>query len=538
MEPRIQYAQTADGVSIAFWTLGEGTPFVHMTSGAFGHVQLEWQYAPLRDWYERLAARRRLIRYDRRGTGLSQRKLASYSLDSLVLDLEAVVERLDLEPFILFAPWTHAGPIAIAYAAHHPERLSRLVLWCTHARGADLMQDPKIQALRSLANQDWETYTETSGAMASGWSGGREARQLAAFMRESIGQEDAQTLVGAMLEFDVTELLPQVKIPTLVLQRRQLPLPTVEMATRLAAQIPGAQLVIQEGVHPSPFVGDMEAALTAIDEFVGESEEAARGAEPPEAGPFRTILFTDVEGSTALTHRLGDASAREVLREHERIVRDALRAHGGSEVKTVGDGFMASFSSATKALECAIAMQRAFRDQNAALLEQAREEHTEPVEVRVRVGLNAGEPITAEKDLFGTAVVLAARIAAKAEGGEILVSDIVRQVVAGKGFLVSDRGDTVLRGFEDPVRVYEVLWDKGEVQPRRRAALAYPGGLTKREVEVLRLIASGRSNQEIADELVISLNTVIRHVSNIFGKTGVANRAEAATYASRHGLVV
>jgi len=532
MEPRIQYATARDGVTIAFWTLGEGTPFVHMTFGPYGHVQLEWQHLPLRHWYERLAARRRLIRYDRRGTGFSQRKLASYSLDSLVLDLEAVVERLDLEPFILFAPWTHAGPIAIAYAAHHPDRLSRLVLWCTHARGADLTQDPRIQALRSLANQDWETYTETVGAMASGWSGGREARQLAVFMRESIAQEDAQTLIGAMLEFDVTDRLPQVKTPTLVLHRRQLPVPTVEIATRLAGQIPGAQLVVQEGVHPSPFAGDMEAVLRAIDEFVGESEEAVRGAEPSGGAAFRTILFTDVEGSTALTRRLDDTRAREMLREHERIVREALRAHGGSEVKTMGDGFMASFSSATKALECAFAMQRAFAEWNADVEAQGL------APLHIRVGLNAGEPITEEKGLFGTAVVLAARIAAKAEGGEILVSDIVRQVVAGKGFLFSDRGDTVLRGFEDPVRVYEVLWDKDEVQPQRRAALAYPGGLTKREVEVLRLIASGRSNQEIADELVISLNTVIRHVSNIFAKTGVANRAEAATYASRHGLVV
>jgi class 3 adenylate cyclase/DNA-binding CsgD family transcriptional regulator len=519
MEPRIQYAKTDDGVNIAFWTLGEGRPFVHMTLGVFGHIQLEWQYPPWRDWYERLAARRRVIRYDPRGIGLSQRKLAGYPPDAPVLDLEAVVKRLDLEPFILFAPWSYAGPIAIAYAARHPDRLSHLVLWCTHA---SRITHPRHLALRSLAPRDWELYIETAAAMLSGWSRGEEERRLAAFMRESIAPEDAQTVFG-MLELDSTDLLPRVKTPTLVLHRRRLPFPTVETATQLAAQIPGAQLVVQEGGHQSPFVGDRQAVLAAIDEFVGEGEEAARGTEPSGGAAFRTILITDVEGSTELTRRLGDAKAQQVLQGHERIVRDALRSHGGSEVKTVGDGYMASFSSATGALECAIAIQRAVAAQADTPL-------------RVRIGLNAGEPVAEEQDLFGTAAQLARRVCDHAEPGDILVSNVVRELAAGKGFLFSDRGDTVLRGLEDPVRLYRVLWDTCEVEPQRPAARAYPGGLTKREVEVLRLIASGRSNREIADELAISLNTVLRHVSNIFDKTGVANRAEAAAYATRHGL--
>jgi class 3 adenylate cyclase len=190
----------------------------------------------------------------------------------------------------------------------------------------------------------------------------------------------------------------------------------------------------------------MEAAASAIDEFVGEVEEAAQ--EPPEAGHVHTILFTDVEGSTALTQRLGDAKARELLREHERLVRDALKANGGSEVKTMGDGFMASFSSATKALDCVIAMQRAFAEHN--------ESAEEPI--LVRVGLNAGEPIAEGEDLYGTAVNLAARIAAQAKGGEILASEAVRQIVAGKKFPFSDRGETTLRGFEDRVHIYQVSW--------------------------------------------------------------------------------
>jgi class 3 adenylate cyclase len=236
----------------------------------------------------------------------------------------------------------------------------------------------------------------------------------------------------------------------LILQRRQgAVLPGVEVAKDLASGILDARLALLEGASTLPWVGDQEAVLAAIDEFLPEAEQTPAGAEPVAAGGFCTILFTDVEGSTALTQRLGDAKARAVLRNHERIVREALRAHGGAEVKAMGDGFMASFSSATRALECAIAMQRAFAAHS--------DEHPE-TPIRVRVGLNAGEPIEEEKDLFGTAVILAARIAAKAEGGEIVVSDTVRGLLAGKGFLFSDRGDVALRGFEDPARLYEVRW--------------------------------------------------------------------------------
>ncbi len=207
-----------------------------------------------------------------------------------------------------------------------------------------------------------------------------------------------------------------------------------------------------------PHLEDADAVLAAVDEFLGvESRRTTAAGSSREAGALVTVLFTDVEGSTALTDRLGDAKARELLREHERITRDALKAHGGSEVKTMGDGFLASFSSATKALECAIAIQSSFAERN--------ESAEEPI--KVRIGLNAGEPIAEDdpsgrSDLFGTAVNMAARIAAKAEAGEILASNVVRELVAGKEFLFSDRGETELRGFEDPVRVYEVRWRESD----------------------------------------------------------------------------
>jgi class 3 adenylate cyclase len=447
MEPRIQYAQTKDGVSIAFWTLGEGMPLVHMPNFPFSHIQLEWQVPEWRRWYERLAESRMLVRYDSRGTGLSDRDVTDFSLDALVLDLEAVVDRLGLEGLALFGP-LNSGPVAIAYAARCPEKVSRLVLWCSYARGSDYYESPQVQALRALRDKDWDMYTETTAHAFLGWSAGDEAHRFAAYMRECIAPEAVQAAWAAQTEYDVMALLPQVRSPTLVLHRRQFPISDVAAAKGLASRIPNARLAVLEGASAAPWAGDIETVAGAIDDFLGEGEEATAAAERLTQEDVHTILFTDVEGSTALTQRLGDAKARELLRAHERIVRDALKTHGGSEVKTMGDGFMASFSSATRALECAMAMQRAFAQHN--------ESAEEPI--RVRVGLNAGEPIAEEEDLFGTAVIRAARIAAIAEGGEILVANVVRELAEGKGFLFSEHGNVALRGFDDPVRLFEVRW--------------------------------------------------------------------------------
>ncbi len=224
-----------------------------------------------------------------------------------------------------------------------------------------------------------------------------------------------------------------------------------------AALIPDARFIALEGNIVHPYCGDI-SHLETVTQFLDEGRAREPAGEPAAGGAFRTILFTDVEGSTALTQRLGDAKARELLREHERIVREALKAHGGSEVKTMGDGFMTSFSSATRALECAIAIQKAFDERNRSLPAhpEALEGRAEPI--KVRIGLNAGEPIAEDDDLYGTAVNLAARIAAQAEGGEILASEAVRQIVAGKKFPFSDRGETTLRGFEDRVHIYQVSW--------------------------------------------------------------------------------
>jgi class 3 adenylate cyclase len=446
MEPRIQYARTADGVSIAFWELGDGTPLVEMPTIPVSHIQMEWQFPEWRRWYESLTQRRKVVRYDCRGAGLSDRDVTDLSLDAQVLDLEAVVDRLGLERFVLLSS-IHAGPAGIAYAARHPERVSHLVLWHSWAVTREAAS-PQLRALARMRDTDWHVYSEAVAHTLLGWSEGEPAHRYAALMRECITQETMKTALVAFGEYDVAAMLPQVMAPTLVLQRRELSWLSVDIARGLASRIPNARLALLEGDSGAIFLGDTGAVLRALAQFMGEAEEVPAAAEPPAAGAFRTILFTDVEGSTALTERLGDAKAREVLRRHERIVREALQSHGGSEIKHTGDGIMASFPSATWAVESAIAMQKAFAEYN--------ETADEPISMCI--GLNAGEPIAEEKDLFGTAVNMAARIATKAEGGEILASDVVRQLVAGKGFLFSDRGEVELKGFEEPVRLYEVRW--------------------------------------------------------------------------------
>jgi class 3 adenylate cyclase len=182
--------------------------------------------------------------------------------------------------------------------------------------------------------------------------------------------------------------------------------------------------------------------------FIGDRALADTNART--SSPLRTVLFTDIVGHTKMMQRLGDARGRDVLREHERITREALTAHGGHEVKTDGDSFMASFGSVSGGVECAIALQRAFAERG--------ESGQEPLDVRM--GLNVGEPIEEGGDYFGSAVILGARIKDQAGAGEILVPEAVRHLLSGKGFMFSDRGERALKGFEDAVRLYEVRWQE------------------------------------------------------------------------------
>jgi len=457
MEPEIRYTTTVDGISIAYYTMGEGHPLVVTSNVLWSHLRLQ----PFREYHrsrsgQGLGRGLQVVRYDARGTGLSERHSLDFSMDARLCDLEAVVERLKLARFAIFGR-LNGAPTAIAYTAGHPDRVSHLILANAQARGSDQREMGRDWAsLRGTADEHWERYTLTIANVTFGFSNSEAARKLASLFRESMTPDSIQAFYAAQEAIDVTPLLPRVAVPTIVIHRPGSGNPAeLEWSREVASKIPDARFVTTAAQ------GDLlwtDEQTRIAEDFLGLSQETpapfpshAVTSRGRKASASRTIIYTDIEGSTDILQRLGDDAWRVVLRDHERITRELLRAHGGTEVKTMGDGFMASFESATSAVECAIELQRSFAARNNMAAEP----------MLVRVGLNAGEPIEEDDDLFGTAVTMAARIMGQGGGGEILVSDVVRGLVAGKGFVLADRGEFMAKGFEEPVRVYEVRWRDG-----------------------------------------------------------------------------
>ncbi|HJX61189.1 MAG TPA: adenylate/guanylate cyclase domain-containing protein [Dehalococcoidia bacterium] len=444
MEQQIRFCTSADGVRIAYAVAGEGPPLVYIC-GWPQHLEMEWQTPFSRAFLEALAQGVTLARYDMRGGGLSDRDVSDLSLEALVSDLEAVIDCLNLERFPLLSLGLLAGPTAVAYAARHAERVSHVILCSTFLRGDGITTPDRQKALID--------FTAAFGFPIGDFSDDPALTrdEETAVRRKERAAASPQThaeLLRTLFSANVEGLTERVSAPTLVMHARGDPLIPFGLGREAATRLPQATFLPYEATGAGVW-RQADAIIPEIRRFLGVKTAEVAPERASRVSGVHTILFTDVEGSTALTHKLGDARAREVMREHERMVRTALGAYGGSEVKTTGDGFMASFTSASQALKCAVAMQRAFAEHN--------ETADEPI--RLRMGLNAGEPIAEAEDLFGTAVNLAARIAAEAAGGEILVPTVVRELAAGKGFLFSDRGEAALRGFEDPVRLYEVRWE-------------------------------------------------------------------------------
>jgi pimeloyl-ACP methyl ester carboxylesterase len=268
MEPHLQYATTQDGVKLAFWTLGEGPPFVHLTLGTTA-IQGEWTVPGCRRWYERLAENWQLVRFNNRGEGLSDRPAGGRSLEEGVLDLEAVADRLRLNHFVLFAPW-YGGPPAIVYAARHPERVSHLILWCTFARGADWLRQPQFQAVTTLADKDWTAYTEAVAHVMFGWSRGEVANRHASILRDSVSPEFIREFYAQVAKWDVSDYLGDISVPTLVLQREQHSL-GVEVASSLVAAIPNARLVLLPGESVAPYLEDSDTVVDLVGQFTKEA---------------------------------------------------------------------------------------------------------------------------------------------------------------------------------------------------------------------------------------------------------------------------
>ncbi len=445
MDPRIQYAQGEGGASIAFWQVGHGLPVIQLPLIPFSHIQMEWADPNWRHWYELLGAEDiRVIRYDTRGCGLSWAPEPEFSLDEMVQDLSAVADRAGYARFSLLAP-VQSAPAAIVYAATNPDRVERLVLWCGISRG-DEMRTSSFEALLTLSRTDWGLFAEAAAhAVVAGWENAGAAHGTAAIMRESCSLEIYDRVLAKYLDTDISEFLPRVRCPVLVAYRSEGTSPLPSSARYLAATLPAATMKSFAGSSLLFIVGDAPEIASAFREFllapVASPDEGASSA-------FQTLLYTDVEGHTAIMQRLGDDRGREVLREHERITRRCIERHRGAEALTTGDGFLVRFHTAHEALQCAAELQQALADASAEL----------PVELRVRVGVTAGEPIVEGDEIHGAVVFAARRIAAGARGGEVLVANVVRELAAGRGFAFREHGSLRVAGQDEELHLWEFLW--------------------------------------------------------------------------------
>ncbi len=456
MEPDVRFCTTSDGVTIAYTSYGDGPPLVQVPGWAT-HVEFSAQMPGFeRSLWGLLAKNHHYYTYDGRGFGLSDRDVTDFGLDARIRDLEAVVDASELDHFDLMGA-SGGGRTAIAYADRHPDRVRRLVIYGASTR----IVPPETEAeetemrLRLMAiipgwGKDTPEFRQlwTMQFMPGG------SPELIQWFNELQRRSAAATAVtaslGASVTIDVREEARQIKCPTLVVHCRGDRAVKFERGREIASLIPNARFVSIDSDNHFPLPDDPATARIAhaIEDFLAEGDDPAEpSASAPQSG-LVTILFTDMENSTALTQRLGDAKAQELVRRHNTVVRNALKKHSGDEVKHTGDGIMASFPVASGALACAVAIQRALAEENASAKTAGR----------VRIGLSAGEPVAEEGDLFGSTVQLAARVCAKADAGQIMVSNVVRELAMGKGFLFADLGDFVPKGFENPVHVYEVSW--------------------------------------------------------------------------------
>jgi pimeloyl-ACP methyl ester carboxylesterase/class 3 adenylate cyclase len=437
MMPRTRYAKSG-GVSIAYQVVGEGPRPLVFVPGFVSNVEAWWEQPQLARSMRRLASFSRLVLFDKRGTGLSDPVAEVPSLEQRMIDLQAVMDAAGAERADLFGI-SEGGPSCLLFAARHPERVRSLALYGTTARFTRAPDFP------------WgfrpELYPALLEEMERGWGEGSLLELFAPslagdpsirsawgrFQRASASPAMARAVMEALLEIDVRDVLPEVRVPTLVIHRRDERAIRLGCARQLAEHVPGARLVVLEGTDHFPFFGDSDDLADEIEEFVTGSRAAA---EPDRA--FAVVLFTDIVDSTGRARALGDRRWRDLLGEFRAAVRKQLARFGGRELDSAGDGFFAAFDLPTQALRCSRALREAVA----------------PLGLRVRTGLHAGECERSEGKLAGMAVHVGARVLGEAAPDEILVSGTLKELVAGSGFSFAERGTRGLKGIPGEWSLY------------------------------------------------------------------------------------
>jgi class 3 adenylate cyclase len=427
--PEVRYAQNG-GVSIAYQAVGEGPRDLTFVTGFVGHLELFWEIPMARMFFERLASFSRLILWDKRDQGLSDRLGQPPTLEHAMDDLAAVLDAAGSERTALFGT-SEGGPMSILYAASFPQRVSHLVLYGTYARHTRSADYPA-----GIPRDVLERWCETT---ASGWGGPVGLEQFAPslagdedalawwarLLRSGTSPRAAADLMRMYIDIDVRPALPAITAPTLVLRRSGDQLAPVGHSVVLAESIPNALLLELDGDDHLAFAGDQEAILDQVEEFItGERRER----EPERV--LATVLFTDIVSSTERAAAAGDRDWRRILERHDELVRNELKRFRGREVKQTGDGFLAAFDGPARAVQCAASIN----------------ERVRPLGIEVRAGVHTGECELRDGDIAGMAVHIGARVGALAGAGEVLVSNTVKDLVVGSGLTFEERGVAELKG--------------------------------------------------------------------------------------------
>jgi pimeloyl-ACP methyl ester carboxylesterase len=429
MPPETRYAKSGD-VNIAYQVVGEGPIDLVYVPGWVSNVELIWEKPKPSRFLERLASFSRLILFDKRGTGMSDRVSVTQlpTLEERMDDVRAVLDAVDSERAALVGH-SEGGSMSLLFAATYPERARALVLLGVFARRIRTEDYPWAPTL--------EERLETIETVEREWGMGLDVTEMAPHedpallewystcLRRSASPGAAAALLRMNSQIDTRNVLPTIQVPTMVIHRTHDRDVTVDEGRWIAEQIPGARFVELPGDEHLVWAGDQDALLAEIEEFLTGTRRAQEYDRV-----LSTVLFTDIVGSTERARALGDRAWHEVLDEHHARVRTVLEQHRGLEVDTAGDGFFASFDGPARAIRAACAIRDGVRQ----------------LGLEIRAGLHTGECELMRDKIGGIAVHTGARVAAAAEPGEVLVSSTVRDLVAGSGIVFSDRGECELKG--------------------------------------------------------------------------------------------